>query len=85
MTSNIPKNIDTSLLEQFEQEVWKKIPHLEKSDNVTIVNATPLRDITEDFKACAKKVLNLNLDDKDLKIFGKFDSGLPSGSIKVRP
>ncbi len=73
------------MLEQFEQEVWKKIPHLEKSDNVTIVNATPLRDITEDFKACAKKVLNLNLDDKDLKIFGKFDSGLPSGSIKVRP
>lgn len=85
MASNIQKNIDASLLEQFEQEVWKKIPHLEKSGDTTIVNATPLRNITEDFKTCTKRVLNLNLDDKDLKIYGKFDSGLPSGSIKVRP
>jgi cysteine synthase/rhodanese-related sulfurtransferase len=77
--------IDTILLEKFEQEVWKKIPHLEKSNTTTIVNATPLRDITEDFKTCAKTVFNLNFNDKDLRIFGKFDSGLPSGSIKVRP
>jgi len=50
-----------------------------------IVNPTPLIDITEDLKNCAKNVYNLNLDDTDLKVFGKFDSNLLTGSIKVRP
>jgi len=36
-------------------------------------------------KECAKKVYNLNLTDADLKVFGKFDSNLLTGSIKVRP
>ncbi len=77
---------DNSLLERFEQEVWSKVPHLENSDGQTrVVNATPLVDLTEDFKECAKKVYKLNLDDKDLKVFGKLDSTLLTGSIKVRP
>jgi cysteine synthase A len=85
LAPDMTNNIDTDLLERFEQGMWKKIPHLEKADGITIVNATPLLDITEDLKTCAKKVLNLNLDDKDLRIYGKFDSGLLTGSIKVRP
>ena len=28
---------------------------------------------------------NLNLDDSDLKVYGKFDSNLLTGSIKIRP
>ena len=36
-------------------------------------------------KECAKNVYNLNLADADLKVFGKFDSNLLTGSIKVRP
>jgi cysteine synthase len=78
-------NIDTVLLEKFEQNIWKKIPHLEKSNGEKIVNATQLLDITDDFKECIKKVFNIDFDNKDLRIFGKFDSGLISGSIKVRP
>ncbi len=74
-------NIDHSLLEKFEQEIWNKIPHL---DGDKIVNATPLTDLTEDFKECAKSIYKIDLDDKDLKVYGKFDSTLPSGSIKVR-
>ena len=85
LTPDMTNNIDIVLLEKFEQEMWKKIPHLEKADGEKIINTTPLLDITDDFKACTKKVLNLNFDDKNLQIFGKFDSGLISGSIKVRP
>ncbi len=79
-------NIDKILLEQFEQELWSKVPHLEEKQGETkVVNATPLIDITEDLKECAKSVYKLNLADSDLKVFGKFDSNLITGSIKVRP
>ena len=58
------EGIDNPLLERFEQEVWSKVPHLEEKDGeAKVVNATPLVDITEDFKECAKNVYKLNLDD----------------------
>ena len=79
------KEIDSALLERFEKEIWSKIPHIEKNqDKSKIVNPTPLVDLTNDLKECAKNVYKLNLDDKDLKVYGKFDSTLLSGSIKVR-
>ncbi len=74
-------NIDNVLLERFEQEIWSKVPHLE---DTKIVNATPLTDLTDDLKECAKSVYKTDFIDKDLKIFGKFDSNLITGSIKVR-
>ena len=74
-------NADQVLLNRFEEEIWNKIPHKEGDK---IVNATPLVDLTADLKECAKSVFKLNLDDKDFKIYGKFDSELLSGSIKVR-
>lgn len=81
MSEEKGNNIDKVLLERFQQEIWNKIPHLE---GTKIVNSTPLVDLTEDFKECAKRVYKLELDDKDLKIYGKFDSALLSGSIKAR-
>lgn len=84
MDPNTDNSKDSVLLENFEKEIWNKVPHIEKN-GVKVVNATPLIDITEDFKECAKKEFGLNLDDKDLQIFGKFDSNLLAGSIKVRP
>ncbi|KAG2477148.1 MAG: Cysteine synthase [Nitrosopumilales archaeon] len=78
-------NIDNVLLERFEQEIWSKVPHLDKQDKTKVVNATPLIDLTKDLKECAKNVYNLNLADSDLKVYGKFDSNLLTGSIKVRP
>lgn len=78
--------LDSSLLEKFEKEIWNKVPHIEEIDGKRrVVNATPLVDITEDLKTCAKNVYNLNLDDSNLKVYGKFDSELLTGSIKVRP
>ena len=86
MQENKENNIDTVLLEAFEREIWNKVPHLEKkSDQVRVVNATPLIDITEDLKECAKKVYGLDLANTNLQVFGKFDSNLLAGSIKVRP
>ena len=77
---------DISLLEHFEREIGNKIPHLEdKSGGAKIVNPTPLIDITQDLKECAKVEYGLDLADKDLRVFGKFDSNLLAGSIKVRP
>jgi len=83
---NKGSNIDSSLLEHFQREIWSKVPHLEeKPGEVKVVNATPLIDITEDLKACARNEYGLDLADKDLRVFGKFDSNLLAGSIKVRP
>jgi len=80
---NMSENdFDKPLLEKFEQEIWNKIPHLEEGK---VVNATPLVDLTSDLKECAKSVYKLNISDLDLKVYGKFDANLLSGSIKVRP
>lgn len=86
MSEEIKENhIDHVLLERFQQEIWSKVPHREENQGeMKIVNATPLIDLTEDLKECAKNVYKLNLTDVDLKVFGKFDSNLLTGSIKVR-
>ena len=76
------EEIDNALFERFEQIVWNKVPHLEDGK---VVNATPLVDLTEDFNECAKNVFKINLNDANLKVFGKLDSTLLTGSIKVRP
>jgi len=78
----LENNIDNNLLERFEHEIWNKIPHLEED---RIVNATPLIDLTSDLKECAKNLYKLDSSDLDLKVYGKFDANLVSGSIKIRP
>ena len=75
-------SFDKPLLEKFEQEIWSKNPHLEEGK---VVNATPLIDLTNDFKECAKNIYKLDISDLDLKVYGKFDGELVSGSIKIRP
>jgi hypothetical protein len=50
-------NVDKALLEKFEHEIWSKIPHLEGDK---IVNATPLIDLTNDLKECAKSIYKIN-------------------------
>ncbi len=82
MDATKESDIDSILLERFEQEIWSKIPHLE---NDKVVNATPLIDLTSDFKECAKNLYKLDISNLDLKVYGKFDANLVSGSIKIRP
>ena len=84
-------DVDSFLMEHFKREIWSKIPHLEegegeKTGESKVANPTPLGDITEDLKQCARTEYGLDLaDNKDLQVFGKFDSNLLAGSIKVRP
>ena len=79
-------NVDNALLEKFEKEVLSQVPHREEKDGkVEIVNATPLIDLTDDLKECAKTVYDVDISEKDFKIYGKFDGTLLTGSIKVRP
>ena len=74
--------VDKDLLEKFEQEIWNKIPHLEGDK---VINATPLVDLTDDLKECAKNLYKFDISNENLKVYGKFDANLVSGSIKVRP
>ena len=75
-------DFDKPLLGKFEQEIWSKIPHLEGDK---VINATPLIDLTNDLKECAKNIYKLDISNLDLKVYGKFDANLVSGSIKIRP
>ena len=75
---------DGDLLERFERETWSRMPHQDSAQDSAIVNATPLVDLTEDMRECAKQVYDASLPD-DLRVWGKFDSDLPTGSIKARP
>ena len=75
-------DIDKLLLEKFEREIWSKVPHLKED---MVVNATPLNDLTDDLKECAKSIYKFDISDLNLKVYGKFDANLVSGSIKVRP
>ena len=72
---------DGDLLERFEQKIWSRMPHHDGED---IVNATPLVDLTEDLAECARRIYRTELP-ADLSVWGKFDSDLPTGSIKARP
>ena len=86
MEENQDNIIDKVLLERFEEEIWNKVPHLENNEEGSkIVNATPLVDITSDFKECAKEIYKLDLSNSELQVYGKLDSTLLTGSIKVRP
>ena len=77
---------DNPLLNHFQREILTKVPHLETNlDESRVVNATPLLDITEDLKDCARKEYGVDLSTKDIQVFGKFDSKLPAGSVKLRP
>ncbi|MEC7711250.1 MAG: cysteine synthase, partial [Thermoproteota archaeon] len=67
-------DIDNALLEKFEKEILSQVPHRKENDGkVEIVNPTPLTDLTDDLKECAKTVYDVDLDEKDFKIYGKFD------------
>ena len=81
---------DGPLLERFEREIWSKVPHLERGGDggqgaATVVGATPLVDITGHLRECARAAYKTDLPSPDLRVMGKLESELLTGSIKVRP
>ena len=50
-----------------------------------MLNATTLVDLTDLLKECARVVLGLDISEKEFSVFGKLESKILSGSVKVRP
>jgi cysteine synthase/rhodanese-related sulfurtransferase len=74
------------LRKRFEAEIRSKVPHLrDGSSGTVVVNVTPLVDITNTVIECAKSEFGLDLGAKPATVYGKFESEIYGGSVKVRP
>ncbi len=77
---------DGALLKRFQSEIKSKVPHLvERDGSKAFINPTPLEDLTARLVECARVEYGLEIPAKGLKVFGKFDSKIIGGSVKVRP
>jgi cysteine synthase len=77
-------SVDLALQKAFEDRVKAKVPHL-KDGGEGVVNPTPLVDLTDALVECAKEEYGMKLQIGDGKVYGKFDSKIHGGSVKVRP
>ncbi|MBI3859531.1 MAG: pyridoxal-phosphate dependent enzyme [Thaumarchaeota archaeon] len=71
------------LLRSFRNQVAGRVPR--RQADGTISNPTPLREITDIFLDCAKDEYGIDLSARGIRVFGKFDSEIFGGSVKVRP
>jgi cysteine synthase/rhodanese-related sulfurtransferase len=78
--------VDEALLKRFQTEIKSKVPYVvEKDGSKSFVNPTPLEDLTVPLIECARVEYGLEIPAKSIRIFGKFDSKITGGSVKVRP
>src|SRR5438128_5637866 len=78
--------VDEALLKRFQSEIASKVPHLvERDGSKTFINPTPLEDLTAPLIECARVEYGLEISARSIKVFGKFDSKITGGSVKVRP
>jgi len=78
--------VDEALLKRFQSEIKSKVPHVvERNGSKTFVNPTPLEDLTAPLIECARVEYGLEIPARGIKVFGKFDSKIIGGSVKVRP
>src|SRR3989441_5216331 len=76
---------DQSLLAKFNTQIKSKVPHLEEgAKGLSIQSPTPLTDITNDLVERARTEYGLELPGR-FRVFGKLDSKIFGGSVKVRP
>jgi cysteine synthase len=75
---------DSPFSRRFEAEVASRVPYYDPTSG-RIVNATPLVDITASLAEFAETEPNTTPLPGGTKVFGKFDSMLLGGSVKVRP
>ncbi len=73
---------DETLRSRFEEQLGSRVPSVDESGKV--VRATPLVDLTEALAASAREDYGFALP-AGAKVFGKFDSKVFGGSVKVRP
>ncbi len=73
--------VDTDLLRAFEKEILANTPH---DEGGRIVRPTPLVELTQALKDCAREEYGLDLSGKGFEVFGKLESQLLGGSVKSR-
>src|SRR6267378_564240 len=79
-------NPDETLLKRFLSEIKSKVPYVINREGIeTFINPTPLEDLTEPLIECARVEYGLEIPATNIKVFGKFDSKITGGSVKVRP
>ena len=69
------------LLRAFEKEILAKVPHLEGGK---VVNPTPLVELTQAMKDCARDEYGIDLSSRNLVVFGKVEAKLMGGSVNFR-
>ena len=80
------RQIDKDLLGRFDAEILSRTPHVAGGDRTGVVaNPTPLVDLTDALSECAKAEYGIRIDSKSVRVFGKLDSQIFGGSVKVRP
>jgi len=75
--------LDSLFAKRFQDEVASQIPHLNPRSN-SIEKATPLLDITSIIAEFTNAYVDMAKLPGDVRIFGKFDSKIFGGSVKVR-
>jgi cysteine synthase len=84
--SSFSLHIDKDLLGKFDAEILSRTPHITGGDKTGVVaNPTPLVDLTDALSECAKAEYGIRIDPKSARVFGKLDSQIFGGSVKVRP
>src|SRR2546425_12185409 len=78
--------VDELLLRRFQSEIASEVPRLVERDGCkTFINPTPLDDLTAPLIECARVEYGLEIPARSIRVFGKFDSKIMGGSVKVRP
>src|SRR2546426_4376331 len=84
--STTKPKVDEALLKRFQSEIKSKVPYfVEKDGRKSFVNRTRLEGVTVPLIECARVEYGLEIPAKNIKVFGKFDSKITGGSVKVRP
>ena len=84
--SSFSPQVDEVLLGRFDKEILSKTPHIVRGDSTRqIANPTPLVDLTDALTECARVEYGIRIDSKTVRVFGKLDSQIFGGSVKVRP
>lgn len=79
-------DVDLVLLERFVREIKEEAPHVvDEGEETRVVNCTPLLDLTETLIECGRTQYGIDICGKDCRVYGKLESKIAGGSIKVRP
>src|SRR3989442_11984189 len=84
--SSFSPRIDEDLLGKFDEKILSRTPHIVGGENDgPIANPTPSVDLTDVLTECARVEYGIRIDPKTVRVFGKLDSQIFGGSVKVRP